>query len=168
MTSVICRKKCQAKCCKSLAPVISSSEINRISKHIGHNNFYDECSSLGEQCFSIKKQKKTGNNCYFLDNQNLCSIYPLRPLDCQLFPFFTDVEVLDTELWKLVWYYQECPLSYHILKNKDLPTIRKTFLTHLKSSVRDVWEYHIGIKITGAIEGKIKIFSELINLKEIV
>ncbi|MFX0090379.1 MAG: YkgJ family cysteine cluster protein [Candidatus Hodarchaeota archaeon] len=163
LVSALCIKKCQAKCCKGIPPPISDSEIEQLAMHLGYKDFYEEHSCQKGQYYLIKKQKKNKIECYFLNSQNYCSIYSLRPLDCQLFPFFANIEVLDTKHWKITWYYQECSLSYHILKNKKLPAIREIFLKRLKGSVEDIWQYHIGLQATNAIEGKIKIYSENLN-----
>ena len=58
------------------------------------NEYYDESECLG---------MKEDYRCIFLDNDNQCSIYPVRPLQCRTFPFW---ENFKTEMDKLI---QECP-----------------------------------------------------------
>lgn len=73
-----------ANCCKTMTPTFTVKDINRISKHLGMKpkEFKDKW---------LLHEKETGDwvnktqPCQFLEN-NMCSIYEVRPADCAGFP----------------------------------------------------------------------------------
>jgi Fe-S-cluster containining protein len=73
-----------ANCCKTMTPTFTKSDITRISAHL----------EMTPQAFKDKwllKEEESGDwvnktqPCQFLEN-NLCSIYDVRPKDCAEFP----------------------------------------------------------------------------------
>lgn len=73
-----------ANCCKTMTPTFTKTDITRISAHLG----------MTAQAFKDKwllKEEDTGDwvnktqPCQFLEN-NLCTIYDVRPRDCAEFP----------------------------------------------------------------------------------
>lgn len=75
--------KC-ANCCKSLGPLFTEADIQRISKHFkmkmpAFENMFLQVDEDGDKIFQSMP-------CPFLGNDNLCSIYDVRPKACREFP----------------------------------------------------------------------------------
>lgn len=73
-----------ANCCKSLGPLFTESDITRISKYLRMKAADFEAQYLrvdedGDKVFQTMP-------CPFLGNDNLCSIYEVRPKACCEFP----------------------------------------------------------------------------------
>lgn len=75
-----------ANCCKTMTPTYTSGDITRISSHLGMkaNEFKKKW---------LRKERNSGDwlnkstPCQFLNlEDNKCSIYEVRPLDCSGFP----------------------------------------------------------------------------------
>lgn len=78
-----------ANCCKTMTPTFTPEDLTRISQHLG----------MTEQAFKDKwlyKEKKRNGDwmnrkqpCQFLNlEDNKCTIYEVRPIDCAGFPHF--------------------------------------------------------------------------------
>ncbi len=73
-----------ANCCKTTSPIITEKDIERISKHL----------KIKSQHFIEKYLKKDTDNlwmfketpCVFLDHDNYCLIYEVRPKACREYP----------------------------------------------------------------------------------
>ncbi len=80
-----------AACCKNYSPRFKTPDIKRISKHLKMKEsvFIDTYLRLDEDGDYVVKSKP----CPFLDSNNYCSIYDVRPSDCERFPY-TDEDVL--------------------------------------------------------------------------
>lgn len=75
--------KC-ANCCKSLGPLFTEADIQRISKHFkmkmpAFENMFLQVDEDGDKIFQSMP-------CPFLGGDNLCSIYDVRPKACREFP----------------------------------------------------------------------------------
>lgn len=75
--------KC-ANCCKSLGPLFTEADIQRISKHFkmkmpAFENMFLQVDEDGDKIFQSMP-------CPFLGDDNLCSIYDVRPKACREFP----------------------------------------------------------------------------------
>ncbi|MBX3256891.1 MAG: YkgJ family cysteine cluster protein [Chitinophagaceae bacterium] len=80
-----------AACCKNYSPRFKTPDIKRISKHLKlrESVFIDTYLELdNEGDYVVKKSP-----CPFLGANNRCSIYEVRPSDCERFPY-TDEDVL--------------------------------------------------------------------------
>src|SRR5436190_3426995 len=80
-----------ANCCKHYSPRFKTPDIKRISKHLKMKEsvFIDTYLRLdGEGDYVVKQTP-----CPFLGTDNYCSIYEVRPSDCERFPY-TDEDVL--------------------------------------------------------------------------
>lgn len=87
-----------ANCCKTKGPAFNKKDINRIAKHlkISPPEFSDTYLEMNEDDNYVLK----ATPCLFLQNDNKCSIYEIRPSACasyphtntrnisQLFPYF--------------------------------------------------------------------------------
>lgn len=75
--------KC-ANCCKILGPLFTEADISRIAKHfrMGLPVFEDMYLRVDEDNDKVFKSMP----CPFLGEDNLCSIYDIRPKACREFP----------------------------------------------------------------------------------
>jgi Fe-S-cluster containining protein len=75
--------KC-ANCCKTTGPLFTSVDIERISKHFRQKpqQFIERYLRIDEDNDYVLKSVP----CAFLDSENYCSIYEVRPKACREFP----------------------------------------------------------------------------------
>jgi uncharacterized protein len=80
-----------ANCCKNYSPRFKTPDIKRISKHLRlkESVFIDTYLQIDNEGDYVLKTKP----CPFLGADNYCSIYEVRPSDCERFPY-TDEDVL--------------------------------------------------------------------------
>ena len=73
-----------ANCCKTTSPIFRDADIRRISKHlrIKEGKFISDSLRMDEEQDYVLKSSP----CSFLDNDNSCSIYDVRPLACREYP----------------------------------------------------------------------------------
>jgi Fe-S-cluster containining protein len=73
-----------ANCCKTTSPIFRPVDIDRIAKHLRMKaaDFTDTYLRVDEDDdFVLQKSP-----CAFLDEQNYCTIYDVRPLACREYP----------------------------------------------------------------------------------
>ncbi|RZJ77161.1 MAG: YkgJ family cysteine cluster protein [Chryseobacterium sp.] len=77
-----------ANCCKTMTPTFTPQDLKRISKH-----FNQTPEQFKKQWLKTDRNKDLVNKtepCQFLNLQdNKCSIYAIRPVDCAGFPHLT-------------------------------------------------------------------------------
>jgi len=73
-----------ANCCKTTSPIFRDADIRRISKHlrVKEGKFISDFLRMDEEQDYVLKSSP----CSFLDNDNSCSIYDVRPLACREYP----------------------------------------------------------------------------------
>ena len=73
-----------ANCCKTTSPIFRDADIRRISKNlrIKEGKFISDYLRMDEDQDYVLKSSP----CSFLDNDNSCSIYDVRPLACREYP----------------------------------------------------------------------------------
>jgi Fe-S-cluster containining protein len=73
-----------ANCCKSISPVVTDKDIQRIAKHLRMRpaNFVEEYLLLDEENDYVFTQQP----CPFLGDDNYCAIYSVRPKACREYP----------------------------------------------------------------------------------
>ncbi len=73
-----------ANCCKTTSPIFRDADIRRISKHlrIKEGKFISDFLRMDEEQDYVLKSSP----CSFLENDNSCSIYDVRPLACREYP----------------------------------------------------------------------------------
>ena len=73
-----------ANCCKTTSPIFTDKDISRISKYLKMKeaSFIDQFLERDEDDFMILK----GVPCVFLEEDNECSIYDVRPKACSDYP----------------------------------------------------------------------------------
>lgn len=102
-----------ANCCKSIPPIVIKSDVKRISKHLG----------LTEADFEMKHVLRdedgdrvlNSSPCSFLDSENACTIYEVRPKACRAYPHTGDQEFVE-HMHLLNANVQYCPAVFHILE----------------------------------------------------
>ena len=73
-----------ANCCKTTSPIFRDADIRRISKHlrIKEGKFISDYLRMDEEQDYVLKSSP----CSFLESDNTCSIYDVRPLACREYP----------------------------------------------------------------------------------
>jgi Fe-S-cluster containining protein len=82
-----------ANCCKVMTPTYTSKDLKRISKH-----FKMSVAEFKKKWLYKDKSgdwMNTTTPCQFLQKDNKCSIYAIRPADCSGFPHITKKKVID-------------------------------------------------------------------------
>ena len=103
-----------SNCCRQMTPTFTSSDVRRISKHLGMSS-----DSFRERWLRLDQNGDWMNRslpCQFLDTQtNMCSIYEVRPRDCAGFPHLTRRKMSDY----MVWHKQNieyCPATFSMVE----------------------------------------------------
>lgn len=102
-----------AACCKNYSPRFKTPDIKRISKHLHmkESRFIDTYLRLDEDGDYVVKQTP----CSFLGNDNRCSIYDVRPSDCERFPY-TNEDVLVNRARITLKNSSFCPAVFFVLE----------------------------------------------------
>ncbi len=103
-----------ANCCKTTPPLITNQDINRISKflRIKTGDFIDDYLKIDEDNDYVFKVTP----CVFLDTDNYCSIYEVRPKACREYPH-TDSRKISLNLMKK--NLEICPAVFEIVERLD-------------------------------------------------
>jgi len=102
-----------ANCCKSIPPIISKRDSKRIAKHLGmrpseFDNTYVRIDEDGDRVFNQSP-------CFFLQEDNKCSIYEVRPAACRAYPhsgsfdFFSHIRLHKKN-------FSHCPALFEIAR----------------------------------------------------
>ena len=102
-----------ANCCKNHSPTFKATEIKRISKYLGlkEADFVDTYLKLDEENDFVVKQSP----CAFLNEDNSCHIYDVRPSDCSRYPY-TEEDVFIKRKALTMANSMVCPAVFHILE----------------------------------------------------
>ena len=108
-------------CCKGYSPRFKTPDIKRIAKHLKMKdgdliNTYLKVDEEGDYVMRSAP-------CSFLGEDNYCSIYEVRPSDCQRFPY-TDEDVILKRPKLTLKNSTFCPAVYYVLE-KLLQTVTK-------------------------------------------
>ncbi|PCI31507.1 MAG: zinc/iron-chelating domain-containing protein [Flavobacteriaceae bacterium] len=100
-------------CCKTTSPIFTDKDIARIAKHLKMKitNFIASYLDRDEDDFYVLKESP----CTFLDTDNSCFIYDVRPKACSEYPHtnrrkfiqLAELTIKNTEV---------CPAAYNILE----------------------------------------------------
>lgn len=103
-----------AACCKNYSPRFKTPDIKRISRHLKmkESAFIDTYLNIDEDGDYVVKRTP----CPFLQPDNRCSIYEVRPSDCQRFPY-TDEDVFIRRPAITLKNASFCPIVTHVLDN---------------------------------------------------
>jgi len=102
-----------ANCCKNYSPRFKPPDIKRISKYLGMKemDFIQQYLFADEDGDRVVKKTP----CPFLGSDNFCSIYDVRPSDCERFPY-TDEDVLLKRPQLTQKNSTFCPAVYYVLE----------------------------------------------------
>lgn len=102
-----------ANCCKRYSPRFKTPDIKRISRHLRmkESEFIDRYLRIDEDGDYVVKTTP----CPFLGADNYCSIYDVRPSDCERFPY-TDEDVLIKRPALTQKNVSFCPIVYVVLE----------------------------------------------------
>lgn len=100
-------------CCKQYSPRFKTPDIKRISKNLRlkESVFIETYLTLDEEGDYVVRSTP----CPFLGADNRCSIYEVRPSDCQRFPY-TDEDVLFKRPALTLKNATFCPITYYVLE----------------------------------------------------
>jgi Fe-S-cluster containining protein len=104
--------KC-ANCCKHYSPRFKTPDIKRIARHLRlkESELIERYLRLDEDGDYVVKSTP----CPFLGADNYCSIYEVRPSDCERFPY-TDEDVLVRRPALTQKNSTFCPIVYWVLE----------------------------------------------------
>jgi Fe-S-cluster containining protein len=112
-----------ANCCKVMTPTYNKADIKRISKHVGMTpkEYWKKYLVIDENKDTVHKKTP----CHFLDKNNRCTIYEIRPSDCRLFPHTQRTDfIYQREIHTQNLEY--CPITYHIVeKLNEMVVVKK-------------------------------------------
>ena len=102
-----------ANCCKNYSPRFKTPDIKRISRHLKmkEGEFIDRYLVLDVDGDYVVNTKP----CPFLGSDNYCTIYAVRPSDCQRFPY-TDEDVIVKRQPLTLKNSTFCPIVYYVLE----------------------------------------------------
>ena len=88
----ICKKNNCHHCCVETEMLLTKKDIKRIEQVTSVTP--TEFAKRNENGFLMlrNKQISKGSQCFFLDNNGLCSIYEIRPIGCKFYPIIWDFE----------------------------------------------------------------------------
>ncbi len=102
-----------ANCCKTTSPIFTEKDIQRISKHLKMKEikFIEQYLERDSDDFMVLRQAP----CSFLDSDNTCFIYDVRPKACSEYPHtnrrkfiqIAELTIKNTEI---------CPATYNIVE----------------------------------------------------
>lgn len=101
-----------AACCKNYSPRFKTPDVKRISKHLSikESVFIETYLRVDEEGDFVVKSLP----CPFLGPDNFCSIYEVRPSDCERFPY-TDEDVIIKRQKLTLKNASFCPITFYVL-----------------------------------------------------
>ncbi len=148
----ICADKCMSKCCKSTPPALTEEDVKQILSKISSTHwmsFVDE-----EKRVPVVAKQADKKKCIFLTNENQCSIYNHRPLDCILFPLFVKIEQLSFTTYRLRWLVWYCPLTEEKGQEELYENARNLVLNYLQTAPDVIFDYQDKMQRSGGYKRK--------------
>lgn len=105
-----------ANCCKTTGPLYTEKDIERISKHLRMKSADFEAKFLRVDEDNDKVLQNLP--CWFLNNDNTCSIYEVRPKACREFPH-TDRKKIYQINHLTIKNAVICPAVYEFIEKMD-------------------------------------------------
>jgi uncharacterized protein len=102
-----------ANCCKTMGPLFTLADIERISKHLRQKpqQFIDQYLRIDEDQDYVLQSVP----CTFLDTDNTCFIYEVRPKACREFPH-TDRKKFNQITDLTLKNVAICPAAFNIVE----------------------------------------------------
>ena len=103
-----------ANCCKTTSPIFRNADINRVAKHlrVKAGSFTEKYLKLDEDNDYVLQQSP----CSFLNEDNTCQIYDVRPLACREYPH-TDRKNVTQIMNLTIRNTTVCPAVARIVEN---------------------------------------------------
>lgn len=100
-------------CCKGYSPRFKAPDIKRIAKHLKmkEGDLINQYLKVDEDGDYVMQKSP----CSFLGADNYCSIYEVRPSDCERFPY-TDEDVILKRQNITMKNSTFCPAVYYVLE----------------------------------------------------
>ena len=100
-------------CCKGYSPRFKTPDIKRIAKHLRmkDGDLINNYLRVDEEGDYVMRQSP----CSFLGADNYCSIYEVRPSDCERFPY-TDEDVILKRPNLTLKNSTFCPAVYYVME----------------------------------------------------
>ena len=100
-------------CCKGYSPRFKTPDIKRIAKHLKmkDGDLINQYLRVDEEGDYVMQNQP----CSFLGADNYCSIYEVRPSDCERFPY-TDEDVILKRPNITLKNSSFCPAVYYVLE----------------------------------------------------
>lgn len=109
-----------ANCCKTTGPLFTQQDVDRISKYlkIKPQQFFDNYLRVDEDKDTVLKELP----CHFLDFENKCMIYDVRPKACREYPH-TDRKKFQQITALTLNNVSICPAAYEVVEQmkKKIP-----------------------------------------------
>ena len=105
-----------ANCCTSIPPIVTKTDAARIAKKFGMKptEFEKEYLTVDEDGDTVMN----ASPCPFLQNDNTCLVYDIRPKACRQFPHTDNLDFSkNMKLHKM--NAQICPGVFHILRRLE-------------------------------------------------
>ncbi|MFN8258958.1 MAG: YkgJ family cysteine cluster protein [Bacteroidales bacterium] len=102
-----------ANCCKSIPPILNGNDVSRISKYLGlkTTDFENKYTRIDEDGDRVMVKSP----CIFLEPDNMCRIYEVRPKACREYPHTGNFEFFKN-LKLHAANSQYCPAVFFILE----------------------------------------------------
>lgn len=111
--------KC-ANCCNSIPPIITHTDSKRIAQYLGMkiSEFEEKHITIDEDGDKVFNQSP----CYFLNADNTCQVYEVRPKACREYPH-TDNSNFSANLKIHLPNSKYCPAVFNIIEEmiKNVP-----------------------------------------------
>lgn len=106
-----------ARCCKTISPRFENRDIERLAKHfkLKPGTFIETHLRMDEDQDYVVQQSP----CPFLNSDNTCSVYEVRPKACRQYPH-TDHKPMRKVLSLTFKNASICPIVYRVLNNIQL------------------------------------------------
>lgn len=100
-------------CCKGYSPRFKTPDIKRIAKHLKmkDGDLINQYLKVDEEGDYVMQNQP----CSFLGADNYCSIYEVRPSDCERFPY-TDEDIILKRPNITLKNSSFCPAVYYVLE----------------------------------------------------
>lgn len=109
-----------ANCCKTTGPLFTAQDVERISKYLKlkPQQFFETYLQVDEDKDTILKELP----CHFLDFENKCMIYDVRPKACREYPH-TDRKKFQQITALTMSNVAICPAAYEVVEQmkKKIP-----------------------------------------------
>jgi Fe-S-cluster containining protein len=144
---------------------LTSEDISRINEHVPNDKWINKIEE-SDKIAHIVEKKNESNDCYFLTERNLCSIYDNRPLDCKLFPIFLKIKEDMEDSYKIKWLVWYCPLTQEIGLEMLLEEARKIIEVYLENEPQIIFEYQTAMYESGGYKKKHFMREEIITINK--